>query len=333
MNAVTTSAAVKQLYEKHPYPSPNAGDSLLRDMVGVLWFLFPGQDLAGWKILDAGCGTGHRLAAVAKAYRKAQFTGLDISSAALDVGRQLAEKHQIMNLQFMQGDIAQLAIDQQFDLIISTGVIHHLPEPAVGVTKLCHVLSPGGMILLWLYHRFGEFERLLQRELVLTLAGSGPASLEAGANVLSELKISLNPEQYGAGLLSKGDSSQKTLDADAFLNPIVHAYRFSEALELFSNAEVDWLAVNGITNKNSSTLVDLEGRGNPDVSLSEKEMLASTTLLEAYQRLSKQERLSVIELRTKPTGFSILAGRKDALKKCDARIEGNAIWPRQSSVG
>jgi len=328
MNAVATSAAVKQLYEKHPYPSPNAGDSLLRDMVGVLWFLFPGQDLAGWKILDAGCGTGHRLAAVAKAYRKAQFTGLDISHAALDVGRQLAEKHQLKNLQFLQGDIAQFPADEQFDLIISTGVIHHLPDPAFGVTKLCHVLSPDGMMLLWLYHRFGEFERLLQRELVLTLAGSGPASLDAGANILSELKISLNPEQYGASLLSKDDSSQMTLDADAFLNPIVHAYRFSEALGLFSNAEVDWVAINGITNKNSSTLIDLEGRGNPDVTLSEKEMLGSTALFESYQRLSKQEKLSVIELRTKPTGLSILAGRKGALRKCDPRIEGNAIWSR-----
>src|SRR4051812_17766989 len=100
MADVATSASVKKLYEAHPYPSPNAGISLPRDMVSILWFLFPGKDLAGWRILDAGCGTGHRLAALAKTYRKAQFTGLDISGASLDVARQLAEKHQLGNLRF-----------------------------------------------------------------------------------------------------------------------------------------------------------------------------------------------------------------------------------------
>jgi SAM-dependent methyltransferase len=328
MNTAASSAAVKQLYDKHPYPSPNAGASLLRDIVGVLWFLFPGQDLAGWRILDAGCGTGHRLAALAKAYRKTHFTGLDISGAALEVGLQLAEKHQLKNLRFWQGDISELEASDEFDLIISTGVVHHLPDPARGVNQMCRLLSPEGMMLLWLYHRFGEFDRLLQRELVLTLAGSGPANFDAGINLLAELKISLNPEQYGSGLLSQDDASQLTLDVDAFLNPIVHAYRFGEAMELFAGAGMDWVAINGITTRNSSSLVDLDGLGNPDVTLSEKDMLGSETLLSAYRRLSKQERLSVIELRTKPTGFSILAGRQASLRKCDPRIGGNVTWPR-----
>ncbi|HEX7288643.1 MAG TPA: class I SAM-dependent methyltransferase [Candidatus Angelobacter sp.] len=328
MNTAASSAAVKQLYDKHPYPSPNAGASLLRDIVGVLWFLFPGQDLAGWKVLDAGCGTGHRLAALAKAYRKTQFTGLDISATALEVGLQLAEKHQLKNLRFWQGDISELDALDQFDLIISTGVVHHLPDPARGVNKLCRLLSPEGMVLLWLYHRFGEFERLLQRELVLTLAGSGPASLDAGINLLAELKISLNPEQYGSGLLSQDDTSQITLDVDAFLNPIVHAYRFGEAMDLFAEAGIDWVAINGITTRNSSSLVDLDGLGNPDVTLSEKDMLGSDKLLSAYRGLPKLERLSVIELRTKPTGFSMLAGRQASLRKCGPRIGGNVTWPR-----
>jgi SAM-dependent methyltransferase len=325
MNTAATSAAVKQLYEKHPYPSPNAGDSLLRDMVGVLWFLFPGQDLAGWRILDAGCGTGHRLAALAKAYRKAQFTGLDISHAALEVGGQLAQKHQLTNLRFWQGDISELNTSDQFDLIISTGVIHHLPDPGYGIRKLCQVLSPEGGMLLWLYHRFGEFDRLLQRELVLTLAGAGSTDIDAGVNLLSELKISLNPEQYGSGQLSQDDASQTTLDVDAYLNPIVHAYRFAEAVDLFTGAGVDWVAINGITTKNSSSLLDLDGLGNPDVTLSEKDMLGSTTLVSRYQQLSKQERVNVIELKMKPTGFSILAGRNALLAKCDPRIRGNVV--------
>ena len=325
MNTAATSAAVKQLYEKHPYPSPNAGDSLLRDMVGVLWFLFPGQDLAGWRILDAGCGTGHRLAALAKAYRKAQFTGLDISHAALEVGGQLAQKHQLTNLRFWQGDISELKTSEQFDLIISTGVIHHLPDPGYGIRKLCQVLSPEGGMLLWLYHRFGEFDRLLQRELVLTLAGAGSIDIDAGVNLLSELKISLNPEQYGSGLLSQDDASQTTFRRGCVFESYRPRLQICRGGGPVHGTGLDWVAINGITTKNSSSLLDLDGLGNPDVTLSDKDMLGSTTLVSRYQQLSKQERVNVIELKMKPTGFSILAGRNALLAKCDPRIRGNVV--------
>lgn len=334
MSTAVTSADVKNLYERHPYPSPNVGGSLLRDMVGLLWFLFPGQDLAGWRILDAGCGTGHRLAALAKVYRKAQFTGLDISHASLEVARQLTAKHQIENLKFWQSDITELNTSDQYDLIVSTGVIHHLPDPARGVENLSQILAPDGLVLLWLYHGFGEFDRLLQRELVLTLAGSGSSSeeLDAGVNILSELKISLNPEQYGTSMLSQNETSQTSLDVDAFLNPIVHAYRFAEGIGLFAQANVDWVAINGITTRNSSSLLDLERLGNPDVTLSEKQMLGSETLLSKYRQLPKMERIKVIELATKPTGFSLIAGRQASLARCDKRIGGNVIW-RADAIG
>lgn len=328
MNPIDSTVAVRHLYEKHPYPSPNAGAALLRDMVGVLWFLFPGQDLSGWRILDAGCGTGHRLAALAKAYRKAQFTGLDISAASLDVAQQLIQRHQLENLRLWQSDIDELTTSDRFDLIISTGVVHHLPDPARGVRNLCQLLSPDGMVLLWLYHSFGEFNRLLQREMVLALAGSDCEDLETGVNILAELKISLDPDQYGSAVLPQGEVSQISMNVDAFLNPIVHAYRFSEGAGLFAGSCAEWVAVNGITTKNSSSLIDLEQvGGHPDVVLSDQRLLCSDVLRCKYRQLSRLDRMRVIELATRPAGFSLVAGRQPSLVRCDSRIRGNIIGP------
>ena len=55
------------------------------------------------------------------------------------------------------------------------------------------------------------------------------------------------------------------------------------------------------------------------------DLFAEPALIELYNSLTKPDQLKVIELLTKPTGFTILAGKNDSFKKLGKRIEGNAI--------
>ncbi len=52
----------------------------------------------------------------------------------------------------VQADISHPAFrDGVFDLIYSTGVLHHLPDPAGGFQKLSKKVAPGGKIAAWVY--------------------------------------------------------------------------------------------------------------------------------------------------------------------------------------
>jgi len=248
----------KQLYERYPYPSPVSGDSLIRDLTNAIEVLFPAQEFDGWNILDAGCGSGHRLLNMAKRYPKAKFTGVDLSASSLKVAAQLARRSEIANVTFQQANLLELKLPQKYQLIVSTGVIHHLCDPQLGLKRVYDCLAADGVMYAWFYHSFGEFQRLLDRELVRLLWGP-ESDFQEGIAIMEDLGLNLPTEQYGTKTSnpSERDVNQLSINTDAYLHPIVNAYRFDEVIEMFRNAGADWTAINGINLEGSSRLIDL----------------------------------------------------------------------------
>ena len=146
-----TARHVRAMYSKWPYPSRLAGKDLTYDLVNLIRLLLPAEMLRDIDVLDAGCGSGHRLVAFAKRFPEARFTGIDISEDSLEVGRQLAFQHGVKNVRFLYQDLLDLDLSDAFDIITSTGVVHHLEDPAAGLANLCQLLSPDGIIGIWLY--------------------------------------------------------------------------------------------------------------------------------------------------------------------------------------
>jgi len=326
--AGATTLAVKRMYEEYPYPSPLAGSSLIKDLANVVRFTFPDDDLAGWRILDAGCGTGHRLLALAQAHPGARLTGVDLSAASLGVARRMAREHGIDNVDFRQANLLDLRLPGHYDLIVSTGVVHHLSDPQLGLQNLTRHLADDGLLLVWLYHSLGEFTRLLDRELALLLWGGDRADLRAGIDVMRDLRLSLSAARYGTqtSMLAREEISQQSIDVDAYLHPIVNAYRFQEVAEMFGRAGLSWAAVNSVNRDGKSHLIDLERvSGDRDFCLDDGELFAAGPLRERYASLDKGEKLKAIELAVRPTGFSLIGGRGGALGKCDGRVRGNAV--------
>jgi SAM-dependent methyltransferase len=341
-----TTEDVQALYERFPYPSPAVGESLVRDVASLLRWLLRDSDLEGWEVLDAGCGTGQRLLGLASEYPRARFTGVDVSEASLDIARRIAEKHGIANTRFERADLMQLALGRRFDLCVSTGVIHHLASPEQGLAALQRHLAPGGVALLWMYHALGEAERLLDRELLRGLLGPDAGDLARGEALLAALDLHVDAHRYGDSNPSGDAACQASLDADAYLNPVVRAYRFDEAIALCARCGFDWVAVNGLNMQATqrlpdgservrgvSRLVDLAGvEAKSLFALKEHELFASDALLERYRRLDLRGRLRVVELRCRPTGFSLLCGRGDSHAQFGERIRGNLI-PLPSDTG
>jgi SAM-dependent methyltransferase len=155
---------VSRQYERWRYPRPIEDLEALSDD-NWWWFdpshfhrvLWPDRDYQpDLDILIAGCGTNQ---AAIFAYRNpgAKVVGVDVSRPSLDHQEYLKDKHGLWNLELQLLPVEELpTLGQDFDLIVSTGVLHHLAEPKVGMKALGACLRPDGVIGLTLYAKYGR---------------------------------------------------------------------------------------------------------------------------------------------------------------------------------
>lgn len=90
------------------------------------------------RVLDNGCGIG----VLVDHIQKQNVVGLDISSEMLKRASARME-------QLVLGNSCKLPFKRdQFSLVFSRGLLHHLTEPAVAVDEISRVLKPGGKFVL-----------------------------------------------------------------------------------------------------------------------------------------------------------------------------------------
>lgn len=96
------------------------------------------------RVLDLGCGEGKD--AVFFARNGYQVTALDASARGLEKAKLLAQRHRV-SLRLVQGDICDLHLQEEYDIVFSSGVLHYLPpERRVQVMELLKARTrPGGL--------------------------------------------------------------------------------------------------------------------------------------------------------------------------------------------
>jgi SAM-dependent methyltransferase len=168
---------VRDMYTRFPYPPPDAVagtrpvSTVLDYARHVLW---PWRkDLSGLRVLDAGCGTGTAAVVIARDFPEVEVLGIDLSETSLEHARELAKKFNVGdNLQLRSLPIERVGeLNQQFDYIISSGVIHHLDSPDRGLRALTDVLSPSGGIFLMVYATYGRAGVYMLQDAMRVLGG------------------------------------------------------------------------------------------------------------------------------------------------------------------
>ena len=159
MDKVT--AAVRAFYEAYPYPSGN--DARCDGYHGRLLLSYlerPQGAPRSLRVLEAGCGRGVNLTAVAAEEKQDRFTGIDINRVAIDGATRSAERLGLPNLDFQVANLLDSASlpesEMGYDVILSYGVLHHLIDPIEGLRQLRERLAPQGVIGLMVDGSYGR---------------------------------------------------------------------------------------------------------------------------------------------------------------------------------
>jgi ubiquinone/menaquinone biosynthesis C-methylase UbiE len=92
--------------------------------------------------LDIGCGSGILAWELAKYYER--VVAVDLSAKMLAIASQ---KRSAPNIEYIHMDASQLALDRQFDLIVSAATFHHLPNLPVALSAIKNLLNRQGKIV------------------------------------------------------------------------------------------------------------------------------------------------------------------------------------------
>jgi ubiquinone/menaquinone biosynthesis C-methylase UbiE len=107
-------------------------------------------DVAGRRILDAGCGSGPLFAALRE--RGATVTGIDSSAKMLQLARQRLGAGAALHLADLRSPLP--FPDGAFDDVIASLVLHYLEDWTAPLAELRRVLTSGGRLIASVDHPF-----------------------------------------------------------------------------------------------------------------------------------------------------------------------------------
>jgi len=106
------------------------------------------RQVAGWYVLDVGCG--HGLYSLDLARRGAVLVGCDLDSPALTDARQAAHHLGVDGRAlFLAADGMALPLAEgQFDLVVCNCVLEHIADDGAALAGMARALRPGGVLFL-----------------------------------------------------------------------------------------------------------------------------------------------------------------------------------------
>lgn len=155
-------AVVNHFYERVPYGQwVNLDPAIKSKMAPPLRVV--GE--ASGNVLSAGCGMGSWASHFAATFPNASVLGIDFCKNSLAYARDRQQHFGLHNLDLKWADLSgslDVLSAREFDLIESSGVLHHLEDPVAAWQTLTQHLSPSGVMLIGLYSRRA---RLIFKEL------------------------------------------------------------------------------------------------------------------------------------------------------------------------
>jgi SAM-dependent methyltransferase len=123
---------------------------LLADMLGPL---LPLTAFTGKRVAEIGSGTG-RIVHMLLAAGAARVLAVEPSQAVEVLRRNVQSESHRVDVLHARGN--QLPSGLDLDIVVSIGVLHHIPDPVPVLASAYNALRPGGYMIIWLYGQEGN---------------------------------------------------------------------------------------------------------------------------------------------------------------------------------
>jgi ubiquinone/menaquinone biosynthesis C-methylase UbiE len=158
--------AVRTFYDAAPFPGYPERDSLstfrARAERSRFTQLLDRAVPGGARIAEVGCGTGQMSLYLASSDRL--VVAADLSRSALQLGASAARRFGITGVHFVETDLHQSALrSHAFDVVYSSGVLHHTPNPREAFAHVARLARPGGMVIVGVYNSLARVPLRLRR--------------------------------------------------------------------------------------------------------------------------------------------------------------------------
>jgi len=168
-----TEGTIREQYENFPYPrwqtTQRHPSATLKQFITSKFSenSFPNVPEGPVDILIAGCGTGQQVIELAQSLESKNTLAIDISKSSLAYAYRKAQQYGLENTHFSLADVTKIADwDAAFDLIVCTGVLHHLVNPSDGIKGLLGVSKPSSLFMLAAYSERGREAAIAARNFI-----------------------------------------------------------------------------------------------------------------------------------------------------------------------
>ena len=189
-------------------------------------------------ILIGGCGT-NQAAVFAFNNPGANVVAVDISQPSLDHQQYLKDKHGLHNLQLHLLPIEELStLGRQFDLVVSTGVLHHMADPLTGLKALARTLRSDGVMALMLYGKYG---RIGVEMLESVFRDMGLRQDERSVQIVKDTIAALPPAHPVHSYIERArDLKEDAGLVDTFLHGRARNYTVDECIDFVNSAGLEF---------------------------------------------------------------------------------------------
>ena len=135
----------------HRLMAEQSGEVFVAALVDIVLPLvdgLPDRLRSGADVADIGCGSGHAVNVMARAFPASTFTGIDFSDEGIGVGAAEARRLGLQNATFLARDVATLDLIDAYDVITVFDAIHDQARPARVLENIYRALRPDGVLLM-----------------------------------------------------------------------------------------------------------------------------------------------------------------------------------------